>query len=449
MIKLKDKKISVIGAAESGVGAARLIKKFGGIPFISDSAHRAKYENTIDIFRNEGIDFEFDGHSDKVFDCEFIITSPGVPSDSEVLLKAREKKIKIISELEFSANFCKGEIISITGTNGKTTTTSLCAHVFNKCGIKTYLAGNIRPAFSEVVLDVKENECVALETSSFQLDYTYDFKPKIAAILNITPDHLDRYKNDIQLYIESKLKVFKNQDKRDYLILNHDDKLTPKEITNKKVNIYYYSLSQEVMNGAYLSDKEIIFKQDGKRVFSCLVSDLSLRGEHNYANAMAVIIIAMIYKLDEEKIISALKSFPGVEHRLEFVREINGVHYINDSKATNVDSVWYALRSFDQPIFLILGGKDKGNDYNQIKDLVAGKVKKIYAIGSSSEKVYNFFYKIVKVEMKMSLEDCVSAANREARENEIVLLSPACASFDMFENYEHRGRVFKEAVNNL
>jgi UDP-N-acetylmuramoylalanine--D-glutamate ligase len=449
MKKLKDKKISIIGAAESGVGAARLVKKFGGIPFLSDSAHRTKYEDSIEILNKEGIDFEFDGHSDKVFDCEFIITSPGVPSDSEVLTKASDKKIKIISELEFSASFCKGEIISITGTNGKTTTTSLCAHVFNNCGIITYLAGNIRPAFSEVVLDVKENECVALETSSFQLDHTYDFKPKIAAILNITPDHLDRYENDLQKYIDSKLKVFTNQDKKDYLILNLDDKLTPKEITNKKVNVFYFSLNQEVMNGTYLSGKELIFKQDGKRIFSCQVGDLSLRGEHNYANAMAVINMAMIYQLDGEKIISALRSFPGVEHRLEFVREINGVQYINDSKATNVDSVWYALRSFDQPIFLILGGKDKGNDYNQIKDLVANKVKKIFAIGSSSEKVYNFFYKIAKVEMKMSLEDCVSAANMEARENEIVLLSPACASFDMFENYEHRGRVFKEAVNNL
>jgi len=365
------------------------------------------------------------------------------------LTEARKKNIKIISELEFSAGFCKGEIISITGTNGKTTTTSLCAHVFNECGLKTYLAGNIRPAFSEVVLDVMENEYVALETSSFQLDHTYDFKPNIAAILNITPDHLDRYENNIQNYIDSKLRVFKNQDKKDFLILNLDDKLTPKEISNKKVNIFYFSLNHEVKNGAYISGKEIIYKYNGKREFSCLISDVSLRGEHNYANAMAVIIMAMIYKLNSEKIISALRSFPGVEHRLEFVREINGVQYINDSKATNVDSVWYALRSFEQPIFLILGGKDKGNDYNQIKDLVAAKVKKIFAIGSSSENVYNFFHKIVKVEMKMSMDDCVSAANKEARENEIVLLSPACASFDMFENYEHRGRVFKEAVNNL
>jgi UDP-N-acetylmuramoylalanine--D-glutamate ligase len=449
MKKIEGKKISIIGAAESGVGAARLIKKFGGIPFISDSAHSTKFDETVRIFKDEGINFEFDGHSERIYDCDFIVTSPGVPSNSEVLETAREKNIKIMSELEFSALFCKGKIISITGTNGKTTTTSLCAYVFEACGIKTYMAGNIRPAFSDVVLDVKEDECVALETSSFQLDYIYEFKPKIAAILNITPDHLDRYNNNLQNYIDSKLKVYINQDKNDYLILNFDDELTPKEISNKKVNLFYFSLYKEVKNGAYLSDKELIYKNNGKREFSCSINDLSLKGEHNYANAMTVIIMAMIFKLNDEKLISALKTFPGVEHRLEFVKDINGVKFINDSKATNVDSVRYALRSFDQPIFLILGGKDKGNDYNRIKDLVAQKVKKIYAIGSSSEKVYNFFHNIVKVEMKISLEDCVNAANKEAKQDEIVLLSPACASFDMFDNYEHRGKVFKEAVNSL
>ncbi|MCX6151658.1 MAG: UDP-N-acetylmuramoyl-L-alanine--D-glutamate ligase [Ignavibacteriales bacterium] len=449
MKNLEGKKISIIGAAESGVGAARLVKNFGGIPFVSDSASSAKFQEAITIFEQEKINFEFDGNTEKVFDCDFIITSPGVPSNSPVLIKAREKKIKIVSELEFSASICKGKIISITGTNGKTTTTSLCAHVFNACGLKTYLAGNIRPAFSELALDVKEDECVALETSSFQLDYTFDFKPKISAILNITPDHLDRYDNKLGNYLDSKLKVFKNQDNTDYLILNFDDKLTPKEISNTNVNKFYFSLNHAVENGAYLKGKKILFKRNGKEEFSCLTSDISLKGEHNYANAMAVMIMAKIFALDNKKIISALSSFPGVEHRLEFVKEINGVKYINDSKATNVDSVWFALRSFDQSIFLILGGKDKGNDYNQIKDLVENKVKKIYAIGSSSDKVFNFFHKIVKVEVKASLGDCVTSANQEARENDIVLLSPACASFDMFDNYEHRGKAFKEAVNNL
>lgn len=449
MKNIEGKKISIIGAVRSGLGAAKLVKRLGGIPFVSDAAPEEKIRQNLDILANDGIEFENGAHSERVYDCDFIITSPGVPNNSDVLTNARSKGIKIVSEVEFASWFCKGTIISITGTNGKTTTTSLTHHLLNECGVKTYAAGNIGLAFSEIVLDVKENEFVALETSSFQLDYLDTFKPKFSTILNITPDHLDRYENDIQNYINSKLNVFMNQDENDYLVLNADDALTPKEISNKKVQKYYYSLKDDVENGAHLENGELIFKNKGTVEFSCKTTDLSLKGEHNYANAMSVIIFAKLLKLDNEKIIAALGSFPGVEHRLEFVRELDGVKYINDSKATNVDSVWYALRSFDQPIFLILGGKDKGNDYNQIKDLVESKVKKIYAIGSSSSKVFNIFHKSVKVEVKETLEDCIKAASSEAREGDIVLLSPACASFDMFNSYEHRGKVFKEAVNKL
>jgi UDP-N-acetylmuramoylalanine--D-glutamate ligase len=449
MKNIQDKKISVIGAVRSGIGAAKLAKKLGAVPFVSDSGSRQKLQDAIKLFGEEGIKYECGEHTEAIYDCDFIITSPGVPSESPVLQKALDKKIKIYSELEFSSWFCKGNVISITGTNGKTTTTSLCGHVFNSCGLKTYLAGNIGYAFSEIALDVKENECVALETSSFQLDNIEEFKPRISALLNITPDHLDRYNNDIQNYINSKLRVFEKQDENDYLILNADDKLTPEIISNKKVNVFHFSLIKEVENGAYLKDDLIRFATKGKTEFVCNVDKISLKGEHNYANAMAVISMAKLFNLDNDKIIEALGNFPGVEHRLEFVRDINGVKYYNDSKATNVDSVWYALKSFEQPIFLILGGKDKGNDYNQIKELVDSKVKKIYAIGSSSEKVFNFFHKSVKVELKGTIDDCIIAANQEAREGDVVLLSPACASFDMFDNFEHRGKVFKEAVNKL
>lgn len=449
MNDIKGKKITVIGAVRSGLGAARLAVKLGAVPFVSDAGSSAAVQKNLEQLSAEGIQFESGAHSERVFDCDFIITSPGVPSDSPVLTKAAEKAIPVISELEFASRYCKGTVISITGTNGKTTTTSLTAHLLNECGIKTHLAGNIGIAFSDIALEVKENECVALETSSFQLDHISEFKPKFSALLNITPDHLDRYQNNIQNYISSKLNVYRNQDSSDFLILNDDDLLTPKEISNTSVNIFRFSLKNEVENGAYLKQNEIIFRKNGAVEFTCPVANISLKGEHNYANAMAVIIIAKLLNLKNEDIISALGSFPGVEHRLEFVREINGVKYINDSKATNVDSVWYALRSFDQPIFLILGGKDKGNDYDQIRDLVVERVKKIYAIGSSAEKVFNYFHKLVKVEVKDSLQECVNSANREARANEYVLLSPACASFDMFDNYEHRGLVFKEAVNSL
>lgn len=443
------KKISIIGAVRSGIGAAKLIKKLNGIPFVSDASDNEKIKKSIGVLNSLEISYEVGGHTSRVYDCNTMVVSPGVPLDSEIIKTARDKKINMISELELASSVCKGNIIAITGTNGKTTTTSLCGHIFNICGAKTYTAGNIGLAFSEIALDVNENEFAAVEVSSFQLDLIDKFKPKVAAILNITPDHLNRYENSYQNYINSKLKIFENQDERDYLIINRDNEILINSLTKHSSTDFYFSLSTKNKNGCFLLGEEILFLKNDKEEFRCSLSDINLRGEHNYANAMAIINAAKIFGFDNEKIIEGMRTFKGVEHRLEFVREIDGVKYINDSKATNVDSVWHALRSFDQPIYLILGGQDKGNDYNQIKDLVLNKVKKIYAIGSSTDKIFNFFHHDVKVEIKQSLEDVITAVNSEARENEIVLLSPACASFDMFNDYEHRGKVFKEAVNKL
>jgi UDP-N-acetylmuramoylalanine--D-glutamate ligase len=378
-----------------------------------------------------------------------MIVSPGVPNDSIVLQNARAKGIKLISEIEIAYHYCKGKIIAITGTNGKTTTTSLCGHVFNSCGYKTHLAGNIGVAFSEIVLDVKEGEFVSLEVSSFQLDLIENFKPSVAMILNITPDHLNRYENSLDKYAASKQRIYINQDEKDFLILNKDSQAVMQYLVGHKSKSYLFSLSEKQNNGCYYSDGEVIFMNNGKENFRCSRSDIQIRGEHNLANAMSVICAAKVFNLDNNGIIKALQTFESVEHRLELVSEINGVKYINDSKATNVDSVWYALKSFDEPILLILGGQDKGNDYGQIKELVIKKVKKIYAIGSSAEKVFNFFHNDVKVELEKSLEDAVKNSSREAKYGDVVLLSPACASFDMFNNYEHRGKVFKEAVNKL
>lgn len=448
-MNLEKKKITVLGAMKSGVASAVLIKNNGGIPFVSDSGSSPKLLESVKALEEAKIEFETGSHSDRVFDCELIVVSPGVPSDADVIIKAKEKGITVISELEFASRFCKGTIIAITGTNGKTTTTTLTGYLFNHCGLKTYLAGNIGYAFAGIAPDVKENEFVALETSSFQLDHIAGFKPKISAILNITPDHLNRYDNKYENYINAKYKIFENQDENDYLILNADSEYTAKENLGIKAKIIYFSLTKEFDNGVFRKGDEIIYKENGKVKFTCAVTDLNLRGEHNMANCMAVIAFAKLCGAENSKIIEALRSFQGVEHRLEFVREIEGVKYINDSKATNVDSVWYALRSFNEPLFLILGGLDKGNDYNQIKDLVLDKVEKIYAIGKSAEKVFNFFHSDIKVEIKPTLEECVVSANLEAREGDVVLLSPACASFDMFNSYEHRGQVFKEAVNKL
>ncbi len=448
-MEIKGKKITVVGAVKSGVGAAKLIKKLDGIPFVSDSGAELKLASSIEKLKEAGIEYEIGAHSDRVYDCEIMVVSPGVPSSAEILKKASQKGIQLISEIELAASFCKGNIIAITGTNGKTTTTNLCGHIMNSCGFKTYLAGNIGLAFSEIVLDVKEDEFVSLEVSSFQLDLINNFEPKVAMILNITPDHLNRYENKFENYISSKLRIYKNQTEEDYLIFNADDSVLTGAITGHKSTDLFFSLSNEQKNGCYAEDDKVIYSRNGKREFQCAFNDINLKGEHNIANAMASISVAKIFGGENKKIINALSYFQGVEHRLEFVREIDGVRFINDSKATNVDSVWYALKSFDEPIFLILGGQDKGNDYDKIKDLVMKNVVKIYAIGSSADKIFNYFHSFVKVEIKPSLQEVVLSANKEARQNEIVLLSPACASFDMFDNYEHRGKVFKEAVNNL
>jgi UDP-N-acetylmuramoylalanine--D-glutamate ligase len=448
MLEIKNKNISVIGAVRSGLGAAKLAKQLGAVPFVSDAGSEEKLISSIEVLKKEKIDFEIGKHTEKVFNCDFIVVSPGVPSDSEVIKDAKKRNIKIISEVEFASSFCRAKVIAITGTNGKTTTTSLCDYLFNECGVKSYSAGNIGLAFSEIAIEAKENEFVSLEISSFQLDLIEKFKPKAAMILNITPDHLNRYDNSLENYALSKLRVFENQDEGDYLILSKDSELLNQYFKESKSNVFFFSTKQRVTNGCYLENDEVRFAKDDLVEFSCKVSDIFIKGEHNIQNAMAVIIAAKIFNLENEKILGALKSFKGVEHRLELVREIEGIKFINDSKATNIDSVVVALKSFDQPIFLILGGQDKGNDYSIIEKLVVEKVKKIYAIGSSAEKIFNYFHNKVKTEIKKDFDEVINTAISEAREGDVVMLSPACASFDMFDNYEHRGKVFKEVVNS-
>jgi UDP-N-acetylmuramoylalanine--D-glutamate ligase len=447
-MNIEGKKISIIGAVRSGVAAAKLAKKMNAVPFISDMANEEQLADSIEVLIKEGIEYEIGSHSDKVYECDLMVTSPGVPSDSRVLKEAAGRNIKIISELEFASYFCRGNVISITGTNGKTTTTSLCAHTLNACGFKCHLAGNIGVAFSDITLDVEENDFVALETSSFQLDHIEKFHPNISVILNITPDHLDRYENDFETYMRSKLNVGINQTGLDYIITNADDYSIPQNFV-VDMNNYHFSLTSPVDRGSYFEDSHLVFTDGEITDIVCSSDDLSLYGEHNTANALAVLTIAKIIGCKNNDIKLAFSSFPGVEHRMEFTREINGVGYFNDSKATNVDAVWYALRSFTQPILLILGGKDKGNDYSKIKELVITKVKRIYAVGSSADKVHDFFCDHTKVDIIPTLEECVIKSAIDAENGDIVLLSPACASFDMFDNYEHRGNVFKEAVGKL
>jgi UDP-N-acetylmuramoylalanine--D-glutamate ligase len=448
-MEIKGKKISIIGAVRSGIAAAKLAKKLGAIPFVSDSGSKEKLDNSIQVFESIGINYEYGGHTEKIFDCDFIVTSPGVPTNSTVLMKAVDKNIKVISELEFASAFCEGTIISITGTNGKTTTTELISYIINECGRKCYVAGNIGTAFSDITLEVGSDEFVALETSSFQLDFIDEFKPKFSMILNITPDHLDRYNNSFDEYIVSKMKVSQCQNENDFFIFNADDPYIKPNIKNKRVQELSFSLINEVPSGAFYKNNKLFFALSGEAFEICSNTDLYIKGGHNIANALAAISVVKTLNFPGERIKTALSSFKGVEHRIEFVRAIDGVEYFNDSKATNVDSVTVALKSFEKPIYLILGGKDKGNNYDDIKELIVKRVKKIYAIGVSAEKVFNYFNAIIPTEIKKTMEDCVLAARKEAESGSVVLLSPACASFDMYDSYEHRGKVFKEIVCKL
>lgn len=442
-------KVTVLGAARSGISAARLLKRLGAIPFVSDISDEVKMMNAVTQLRAEQIDFEFSEHTEKVFDASFVIVSPGVPTDSKIVKEFIARGIRVISEIEFASHFFNGIIVAITGTNGKTTTTSLMEHILKTANKKVVACGNIGTAFSDVILRDEKFDYAALEVSSFQLDRIENFKPRISVILNITPDHLNRYDNSFEKYTESKLRIFMNQSEDDVCIINYDDGLLKNSTQLIKAKLLPFSLKSKIDNGAFLTDSELVYNENNIEKFRCKLSDISLKGEHNYANSMADVIAAKQIGISNEDILNGLNTFPGVEHRLEFVRNFNGIKFINDSKATNVDSVWYALNSFENPIILILGGLDKGNDYSKIENLVKLKVKKIYAIGSSSDKVFEYFNNIVPVQIAETLEECVKNSALSASEGDIVLLSPACASFDMFNNYEHRGEVFKKAVESL
>lgn len=453
--KLKYNSFSIIGAARSGVAAAKLLKLNGYKVFLSDSSPEEKInKDFIKEIKDNGIEHEFGKHSEKVFDCDCIIVSPGVPQDSEVIQKALSMDKDVVSEIEAASWFCKGKVISVTGTNGKTTTTTLTGEIFNDAGVNAYACGNIGLAFSDVAEKINESDVAVVETSSFQLDNIKNFKPYVSVLMNITPDHLDRYENSYQNYIDSKLRVFENQDKNDYFVFNYDDELIRRSVRDKvKAKMMPFSIKEDISAkydaGAFLKEGIIVYFYYLGQENIIDSKKLIIKGPHNIYNALASVISAKIFNIKREYIEKTLSEFKGVEHRVEFVRELNGVKFYNDSKATNVNSVWYALQGFSEPIVLILGGKDKGNDYAEIEQEVKKFVKHIIAIGSSKDKVNEYFKDIVPVTLADSFEEAVKKAYSKAEKNNVVILSPACASFDMFDNYEHRGREFKRIVNEL
>lgn len=441
---------TVIGAAKSGLSAALLAKRLGHDVFVTESKSAHSYTKAKEEFDKNGIKYEFGFNSNKALEhCDIIISSPGVPPDSEIIKSAEKKGIKIISELEFAYQHLKNPIIAITGTNGKTTTTALTAFIFNQAGRKAVAAGNIGTPLSDLVGNIDENTVIIAEVSSFQLDRIDTFCPQIAMILNISPDHL-YYHGTMEKYIEAKWKSSFNQSEKNLLILNRDDDALRGGNFETKAERSFFSLSP-VSRGIYCENGMIKIKLSDRHKTEelMLISELSLPGVHNVYNSMAAALAARAFEITNENIRDSLMKFQGVEHRLEFVRCLDGVDYVNDSKATNINATWYALSSYSKPIVWIAGGRGDSNDYSQLNDEVKKNVKSIIAVGEEADNIFNHFCLMKRCRKAHSLEEALAFAQEEAEDGDIVLFTPACKSFDMFMSYEHRGEVFKEIVNSM
>ncbi|HTP14124.1 MAG TPA: UDP-N-acetylmuramoyl-L-alanine--D-glutamate ligase [Bacteroidota bacterium] len=449
LVNVHQQRVSVIGMARSGVAVALLLKKKGADVFVSDNGPADRLREEQAVLAGAGVAFETGGHSGRVYQCSLVVLSPGVPGNAPVVVEAIKRGIDIVSELEVGSLFCQAPIVAITGSNGKTTTTTLIGRILGDAKKKHVVAGNIGTAFSSVVLDLAPTDLAVLEVSSFQLDYIRTFRPRISVILNITEDHMDRYEHSMDAYAASKARIFENQVGDDVLIYDADDEWCAKKAAEAKCRTIPFSTSRKLEEGAFVENGMLVTVLNGVRTEIIRCDEISIKGMHNLYNSMAATLIGQLLTVGGASIRSTLKNFKGVEHRLEFVREVDGVRYVNDSKATNVDSVWYALQAFKEPLVLLLGGRDKGNDYSRLTDLVRKHVKGIVAIGESADKVERAFKPVVKVVRADSMETALRQARALSSKGDVVLLSPACASFDWFRNYEHRGQVFKELVNNL
>lgn len=444
------KRLVIIGGGESGVGVAVLAKRMGYEVFLSDKGGlKNKYK---EILMNEKIDFEEGVHSEeRILNTVEVVKSPGVPDNVEIIKKIKEKGIPVISEIEFAGRYTNAKIIGITGTNGKTTTALLTHHIFKKAGLNVRVAGNVGKGFAMSIAENK-NDCdyYVLELSSFQLDGLDKFRINTAILTNITPDHLDRYDYKIEKYIHSKFLITKEQTTSDNFIYCADDALTIQNLSNQKMNATMLPFSIKKTEGmtAFIQNEQIFINL--KTTTNMFINNLALRGKHNVYNAMAAGVAAKLEDISDEIIKESFTDFEGVEHRLEKVTKVRGVEYINDSKATNVNSTWYALECMSEPVIWIAGGVDKGNDYDELKAVVAQKVKAIICLGVDNEKIVKAFKDIVPViEETLSMEEAVKLGYQMGKKGDVVLLSPACASFDLFENYEERGLAFKMMVREL
>ncbi|WP_319479189.1 UDP-N-acetylmuramoyl-L-alanine--D-glutamate ligase [uncultured Draconibacterium sp.] len=441
--------VAILGAGESGVGAAILAQKKGYDVFVSDLGKiKEKYK---DVLSNYKIDFEEGHHSEeKILSAELVVKSPGIPETAPLVKQLKEQGTPVISEIEFGGRFSSAKTICITGSNGKTTTTLLIYHILQEAGLNVGLAGNVGKSFAWQVAE--ENfDVYVIELSSFQLDGMYEFKADVAVLMNITPDHLDRYGYDMQNYTDSKFRILQNQTADDYFVYCADDEVIQKEINKREIKPVQlpFGLEEAAGPGAGVRDNRIIINFNQNQ-FSMSILDLSLQGKHNTYNSMAAGIASKVLKIRDEQLRESLSDFTGVEHRLERFLKVHGIEFINDSKATNVNSSWYALESVHKPVIWIAGGVDKGNDYTMLQGLVTNKVKAIVCLGKNNAKLHEAFGDCVAdIVDASSMEEAVKAAYYLARNGDTVLLSPACASFDLFENYEDRGNQFKKEVRNL
>ena len=442
-------KILVLGAGESGTGAALLAASKGYDVFVSDSgtikpAFKARLQENKIVFEEKG------HHENILSNVAEIIKSPGIPDQTPLIIKAKEKGIAVISEIEFAARFTSAKMIGITGTNGKTTTTGLVQHMLKNAGIDSCMAGNIGNSFAYEVMQ-NDHEYFTLELSSFQLDGMEKFRANIAILLNITPDHLDRYDYDITKYAASKMKILMNQQKEDVIIWCMDDPISQQMMKNTMLQqeVYAISLFGKGHEGAWLEGNTIVFNIKGKN-FTMTIEELALQGKHNVYNSMAAGITGSLIGLRKQSIKDSLASFENIDHRMEIVTNIHGIEFINDSKATNVNSAWWALENQHKPIIWIAGGIDKGNDYTKLYDVAKSNIKALICLGVDNQKLIEAFKGIIPIITEAgSVKEAVDQAYLMAEKDEVVILSPACASFDLFENYEDRGNQFKDAVNAL
>ena len=442
------KRIVILGAGESGAGAAVLAKKEGFDVFVSDmSKINDKYKKMLD---DHNIEWEEGHHTEeKILNASEIIKSPGIPKEAPMIKKVMEKGIHIISEIEFASRYTNSKMVCITGSNGKTTTTSLIYHIFKEAGYDAGLAGNIGKSLALQVAE-DPHEYYIIELSSFQLDNMYDFHANIAILLNITPDHLDRYDFCMQNYVDAKMRIIQNQTEKDSFIYWNDDPIIKKELEKYDIKAILFPFSELKENGSIGYIEEGKYTIEKPTPFNMEQEELSLSGKHNIYNSLAAGIATNIAGIKKEVIRKSLSDFPGVEHRLEKVTKVGGVQYINDSKATNVDACWYALESMKTPTILIIGGKDKGNDYDAIKPLVKEKCVGLVYLGADNKKLHDNFDNMgIPLRDTHSMKECVQACYEMAKPGDTVLLSPCCASFDLFKNMEDRGEQFKTLVRNL